>query len=367
MSPVSHDFSLGPLDPLLPGPLKVQAKVCGAFIEALSLEPGYTHRGLEKCFEGHHWKTGIHYAGHLDPEAGFFGEYVYAKAVEQLFQLEVPLRAVRIRVLLLEMSRIVSHLRYLVNLARILEAKSIEHYVLRDREKFLDLFELYAGLRHSFHACRFGGVAFDVTDGFLERVLEACERLKSRIWEYQWMLVSHSFFMSRAKGVGLLSREHVLKWGLTGPDARLVLRDYDLRHRKDASYKDVPICVDASLLAESSDTFTRVQARLTEIEQTVDCVAWLVESLPEGPIAIPIQKKMEQRVRGQGYAEVESPRGVLGCFVHSDGSLFPSRVQFRVPSSALITMIPHWAQGQSLEDFPLNLASLDLSTSEVDR
>ncbi|MCM2322096.1 MAG: NADH-quinone oxidoreductase subunit D [Oligoflexia bacterium] len=363
-------WEIGPYHGALPGPMRMKLRIDGEIIISTDLETGFLHRGLEKAFELHPWPATVAYADHLDPEAAFFGELALCLAVEEISGLDCPPRAQAIRVLLSELSRISAHLGYIVKVGRAVGAETLIHYVLRDREKILDLFELLSGARYSLNFLRFGGVAADVTEGFIERVLEVAELLRARLKEYNDLFTFNHSFLLRTAGVGVITRELALQSGLTGPNARAAGLAFDARKAHpyigfDKLDFEVPVGRgEAGRLGDAHDRFL---VRLRELSQSLEILKDVAETVPEGEFSrMRIDRDFEVP-NGESYARVESSRGLLGCHVVSDGGRFPARVQFRVPTSANLTLLPEIVRGLAIEDLPVVIASLDLCLAEADR
>lgn len=369
-------WEIGPYHGALPGPMRVRFQLDGEVIIAAKVETGFLHRGLEKAMELHPWEAATVYADHLDSEGAFFGELALCLAVEEIAGIEVPSRAQAIRVVISEIARISSHLVYAARLARSVGAETLVHYVLRDREKLLDLFELLTGARFSLNFSRYGGVAGDVTDGFIERVLEVTDLLRIRQKEYNDLFTFNQTFLKRTRGVGVLTSDDIRNFGVTGPNARASGVAIDIR-------KAHPYCgfdkidFDALVIRGDGidevrgDTHDRFLLRLREISQSLGILRDTVDGIPSGPFcATKPATKPEGPIMipaGEAYARVESARGLLGCHVISDGKRMPTRVQFRTPTSSHILLVPKLVQGIRIEDFPVFLASLDLSIAEADR
>ena len=363
-------WEIGPYHSALPGPMRLKLKLDGEIISSAQVETGFLHKGLEKAHELHPWQSLISYVDHLDPEAGVFGELVLSMAVEEIFNLEVPPRAQMIRLILCELSRISSHLLYVVRMARSVGSETIVHYVLRDREKILDLFELLTGARFSLNFLRYGGVRFDITEGFVERVLDTCDLIRIRIKEYNDLFTYNHSFIKRTAGISPLSKESIHLLGVTGPNARA--SGMSLDYRKTTyylGYKDIEFETPLGTGAVGclGDVHDRFIVRLKEISQSMEILKQLINKVPSGEFYIPSQNKMDQSVFGESYKKIESPRGLLGCYVSSEGREQPSRVQFRTPSMSHLSLIPLLIVGIKLEDLPVVIASLDLSLAEADK
>lgn len=358
---------IGPYHPLLPGAMRLHLDLDGEVITEAQVETGYTHRGLEKALEFQAWRALLPYMDRLDPESAVFGELVLCLAVEQLGGITPPPRARAIRVVLSELSRIASHLLYAQRVAKCVGADTAASYIGRDREKILDLFELLTGARFSLHFLRYGGVAADITEGFLERVLEVCELLRYRIKEYNDVFTFNRAFTERARGVAGLELVRCRALGISGPAARASGSGEDLRKQlpySDYEKLDFDIPSGAS---GSSDVLDRFLMHFREIEQSMRILRQLSEHMPSGPFRDAQISASFQPPKGESFARVESPRGFLGCHLVSDGERAPARVQLRTPSSFLLGAIPELLRGARVEDASLILASLDLSLAEADR
>jgi NADH-quinone oxidoreductase subunit D len=350
--------------------MKLRLKSDGEIIVSAECETGFLHRGLEKCFELHPWISSVCYADHLDPEAAVFGEAVLCLAVEEIGKIPVPARAKAIRITLLELARISSHLLSIARTASAVGAETAVHYVLRDRERILDLFELVSGVRFALNYLRFGGVAADVTEGFIERAMEVSETIRNRLKEYNDLFTFNHAFLMRSRNVGVLTREAALAAGITGPSARACGIATDVRKsRPYLGYEaiDFEIALGREDEGVLGDVHSRFMVRLREIAQSIEILNQVCDGMPKGDFVSVHVGRDFRLPRGEAYARIESARGLLGCHVVSDGKEKPARVQFRVPSCAAVQQIPQLLCGAGTDDISLILASLDISVAEVDR
>ncbi len=362
-------WEIGPYHSALPGPMGLRLLLDGEVVVTASVETGFMHRGLEKAMERSSWIACGAIANRVDGEAPVFAELAFCTAVEGICGTPVPPRAECIRTLLCELSRVSSHLAYFGRMAREVGTETLMHYVLRDRERILDLFELLTGARFSLNFLRVGGVAADMTEGFVERVAEACDLIRVRLKEYNDLLSYNFAFIRRTEGIGLVSQE-VARWaGLTGPSARASGLPFDARRDCHYGLYDV---VDFEVMGArtefSGDCHGRFLLRMREVAQSVEILKQLVETVPPGEFNSCREAPRNPVVpAGEAYSRVESARGLLGCHVASDGTPRPARVQFRVPSGAALALISKILPGSRIEDVPVILSSLDLSISEADR
>jgi NADH-quinone oxidoreductase subunit D len=363
-------WEIGPYHGSLPAPMRMSLRLDGEIIASAKVETGFLHRGLEKTCELHSWQAVISYADHLDPEIAVFGELAVCLAVEEIGNIEIPARAKSIRIILCELSRISAHLAYIVRMAKAVGSETIIHYVLRDRERILDLFELLTGARFSLNFLRFGGVNADVTDGFIERVLEVCEMIRFRMKEYNDLFTFNQGFLNRTSSLGVISSHLIRTCGITGPNSRAAGSSFDVR--KDAPYLgydelDFEVPIGRGEGGSVGDVHDRFLLRLREITQSMEILKQIADAVPAGAY---ISSKVDRGYlvpAGEAYSRIESSRGLLGCHVVSDGKSKPSRIQFRPPTLANLMAVPYLVPGIRIEDLPVLLASLDLGIAEADR
>ncbi|MEO5969547.1 MAG: hypothetical protein ABIQ95_06435 [Bdellovibrionia bacterium] len=363
-------WEIGPYHGSLPAPMRMSLSLDGEIIASCKVETGFLHRGLEKTCELHPWQAVISYADHLDPEVAVFGELAVCLAVEEIGDIEIPPRAKSIRIILCELSRISAHLTFIVRMAKAVGSETIIHYVLRDREKILDLFELLTGARFSLNFLRFGGVNADVTDGFIERVLEVCEMIRIRMREYNDLFTFNQGFLNRTSCLAVISPELIRTCGITGPNSRAAGNPFDIR--KNAAYLgydelDFEVPVGRGEGGSIGDVHDRFLLRLREITQSMEILKQIAEAVPIGNYINPNIEKGYVVPAGEAYSRIESSRGLLGCHVVSDGKSNPSRIQFRPPTLANLMAVSYLVPGIRIEDLPVVLSSLDLGIAEADR
>ena len=318
---------LGPYHSSLPGLMQLSLVLDGEIIVNARIETGFAHRGIEKVFESHNWTAGISLADRVDPEGAIFSELSYCLAVEGLMGIPASPRSQYIRTLVSELSRISSHLGFVARLARSAGAETLFHYIQRDREKFLDLFELLAGSRFSLNFLRFGGVSAEVSDGLIERILEVCAAMKHRFKEYNDIFSYNHGFLARAEGTARVDLEMVRSFGISGPNARASGLADDVRKWSPYvaySSMDFDIPVGDEL---TGDVHARYMIRIREIVQSMEIVKQCAQALPTGSSeGIRADKKVFVP-KGEAWARVESARGMLACHVISDGGERPRRVR----------------------------------------
>jgi len=313
----------------------------------------------------------------------------YCLAVEKLVDLDVPERAQVIRVILTELQRIASHLVFLASHSLDLAAMSVFLYCFREREHILDIFEMCSGARMMTSYFRPGGLWRDVPDGFEQAVRDFLKMIPKRIDQYEDLLTNNPLYTDRTKGIGPISGEDAIQWGLTGPALRAAGVPWDLR--KSNPYSGYERYDFELPLGENGDTFDRYIVRIREMRESVQIVQQALDSLPDGPIRsdnrkfVPpprseLGKSMEAVIhhfklwtegfpapKGSVYVAVESPRGELGCYLEGDGGPNPYRVHFRTPSFLAIQAIPVLSNGFLVADLVAIISSLDPVLGDADR
>lgn len=362
-------LQIGPFHRALPGPFLLHLEMDGERIVGSKAETGFLFRDLERTMESKPWETAVVFADRLDSETSVFGEWVYLMAVEQLGPLTPPLRAQQIRVLLSEMTRVSAHLAFLARMARACDFQTAEHFLLRDRERWLDLFELQTGARFCHHFFRLGGVAHDVTDGFVERILEACDLMQLQLKEIRDLMVFHPAFMDRVGYMAVLPQDRAKTLGLSGPTVRASQIPLDIRKTQPYgiySQLNWEMVLGSGEGGMPGDAHDRVWVRIEEIGQSLKLMRQVCAQLEVGPFRQAIENNFKIPA-GEAYARIESTRGTLTCHVVSNGGPTPLRVQFQTPSTQTFEVLPELLQGERLEDLGIVLASFDISVSEADR
>lgn len=363
-------LSWGPSEPSLPGIFCLRAEAEGDLIRRVEIETGFLHKGLEKSFERRNWFTSLIGVDRVEPESSLATELAFCMAVEEISNIQVPRRAQVIRLILCELGRVGSHLNFLSRLAIATGFDTVSHYIIRERELVLDLFELMTGRRFNSNFFRFGGVAADITEGFIERIHDATRLIEIRLREYQALMIENRAFVDRLAWQGILSQDAAQLKGLTGPSARASGVRFDLRKANPYSgydQFDFRIPTGTGARGTIGDGFDRVMVRLEEIRESLLLLSHAVDSVPAGDFLAFNTAPDFTVPAGEAYSHVESPRGMLACHVVSDGGFHPVRVQWRTPSSSNIEILPEILRGVTLQDLSVVLATFDLSLAEVDR
>ncbi|HEY7145164.1 MAG TPA: NADH-quinone oxidoreductase subunit D [Streptosporangiaceae bacterium] len=404
--------NMGPQHPSTHGVLRLILTLDGETVTELRPVIGYLHTGIEKNMEFRTWTQGVTFATRADYLAPLHNEAAFCLATERLLGIEdaIPRRASVIRVLLMELNRISSHLTAIGTFGLELGATTVFLYGMREREKTLDLFELITGLRMNHAFIRPGGVSQDLPSGALERVRDYLAVMPGLLGEIRKLLDANPIYLARTRNIAYLDLAGCMSLGVTGPVLRATGLPWDLRKSQPycgyESYEfDVPV-------QSGCDAYGRYLVRMDEMDQSLriigQCVDRLAASRPaDDPVMIrdakigwPAQlalgpdglgnspdhiahimgQSMEALIHhfklvtegfrvpaGQAYAAVESPRGELGCHAVSDGGTRPARVHLRDPSFTNLQAVSAMAEGGMVADVIVAVASIDPVMGGVDR
>ncbi|HEY9881857.1 MAG TPA: NAD(P)H-quinone oxidoreductase subunit H [Leptolyngbyaceae cyanobacterium] len=381
--------NFGPHHPSMHGCFRIMVTLDGE--EVVDCEPviGYLHRGMEKIAESRTPTMFIPYVSRWDYYGGMFNEAVTVNAIEKLADIEVPKRASYIRVILLELTRIVNHLLWLGTFVMDMGGQTLFFYTLRDRELILDLFEAVSGYRMvNNNYFRVGGIAADLPYGWVDKCRDFCEYMAPKVDEYERLVTDNPIFRRRCEGLGVLSREEAIAWGCSGPMLRASGVKWDLRKVDHSeSYDDFDWDVQWET---AGDCLARYQVRLGEMRQSLKIIQQALVSLPggawenleakrlsEGPKSTWygfdyqfIAKKIAPTFKipaGEHYTRVESGRGELGIFIVGDDTSFPWRWKIRPADFNNLQVLPNLIRGQKVADIFVILGSVDVVMGSVDR
>src|SRR5881227_1722460 len=317
-------LNMGPQHPSTHGVLRVVLKLDGETVIDLDCDVGYLHRGMEKIAENRMYPMIAPYWDRLDYIAAVSNGLVWVETVEQMMGLDVPRRAHYLRTILTELNRIASHLLWLGTHALDIGAITPVFYCLREREEALKIFEKYCGARLTTHAFRIGGLLYETYDGFEQEIRDFCKMFVPKVDEYEELLTNNRIWIGRLKGVGILSGEECKEYGVTGPVLRAAGVKWDLRKAQPYSgYEQYDFEIPTR---EGGDTYDRYMVRMEEMRQSVRIMKQAVANIPAGPIMARVPKVIKPPV-GEVYSSIESPKGELGYYVVSDGTLHPYRVR----------------------------------------
>jgi NADH-quinone oxidoreductase subunit C/D len=391
MSMENMIINMGPHHPSTHGVLRIVVELDGETVVSLDPDLGYLHSGFEKSGESKRYKDFVYYSDRMDYLSAMMNNFGYCLAVEKLLGIEVPERAQVIRIMMVELQRIASHLFW--RSTHVLDVSgtgmSLLMYATRERERILDLFEMVCGARLTLSYIRIGGVWKDLPSAFLTNLRELLLILPGAFDDYEKMLTSGPLWQERLQGIGYLSRADVMNMGLTGPMLRGSGVDWDLRRDMPyGSYEqydfEVPVYTEG-------DCYARYLVRMAEMRQSLRIVEQAMARLPHGlyksddrkvttPPRAELDVSMEALIHhfklwtegfrvppGMAYHAIESSKGELGYFVYSDGSAKPYRLHVRGPSFNNLFAVNKMSTGHMLSDIVTNIGSIDIVLGDVDR
>ncbi|MFI0434292.1 MAG: NADH-quinone oxidoreductase subunit D [Parachlamydiaceae bacterium] len=383
------ELNLGPQHPSTHGVLRMKLKLDGEVV--LSAEPviGYLHTGIEKECEYRTYFQVFPLIDRLDYLCGPMEEHGYASAMEKLMKVDVPERAQVIRVIIMELARIASHLIWVGTSALELNMSSIYMYAFAEREKILDIIEGYSGARMFPNTWRIGGMSRDLNSGFEEQVSDFLKHFPATWTDLHHLLTNHYVWCERLQGIALINEETCKQFMCTGPVLRGAGVPYDIRKAYPyCGYEeytfDIPI-------QTTADAYARYLIRMEEMRQSGSIIEQALAKLKPGPVitdnrkvALPPRQELARSMEavihqfklvsegirppcGEVYHAVESPRGELGFYVVSDGTHRPYRLRVRSPSFPHIQVLKKVLQGHLLSDVVVAIASVDPILGDVDR
>ncbi len=382
-------LNMGPQHPSTHGVLRIVLDLEGETVRKAVPHIGYLHTGIEKLAEFKNYNQFITATDRVDYLAPMSNNLAYCLAVEKLLDIEVPLRAQYIRVIMTELTRIASHLVWLGTHAMDIGAMSMFLYCFREREMIVGMYELVSGQRMMSTYFRIGGLYYDIPPDFDARVREILKVMPKRIDEYEDLLTHNRIWVQRTKGVGVISAQDAIDWGLTGGSLRGSGVYWDIRKSNPySSYEKFDFEVP---LGKNGDVYDRYLVRVQEMRQSLRIVEQALNSIPSGDylaripgITLPpkeaVLNEMESLIYqfklvvhgfkppiGEVYQAIESPRGELGYYIVSNGTDKPYRVKMRTPSFVNLSALPKMAEGGLVADIVAIIGSIDIVLGEVDR
>ena len=382
-------INMGPQHPSTHGVLRLNLELEGEIVRRIKPVIGYLHTGMEKTAETLTFFQGGTNVTRMDYLAPLHNELCYSLAVEKLLGVEIPPRARAIRVLMTELNRVSSHLVATATNGMDIGALSMMMYGFRERELILAFFEKTTGLRMNHNYIRPGGVAADLPDGWEDDVALILEKIPVAMRDYEDLLKENSIWKGRTQGVGIITAEECLAYGITGPTLRAAGVGWDLRRSQPYSGID---SYDFDVVTGSyGDVYDRYRVRIGEMRQSLRIVSQVADAMPRGdyktgdrkvspPPRRRINESMEALIHhfkiytegfkvpaGETYVAIESPRGELGCYLVSDGGGMPLRMHTRAPSFSNLQALPIMMAGSLVADSVACIASLDPVMGDVDR
>lgn len=363
-SPEEFVVNIGPQHPATHGVLRFRTSLDGEEVKKIDLYCGYIHRGVEKLCEKLTYPQTIHFYDRMDYFSALPNEHCVCACIEKALGIEVPRRAQVIRVMVDELSRIASHLLFFGTYCMDLGATTALFYGMRERETILDILEATTGARMSFNYNTIGGVRADLYPTFQEKVKEFLAIMPERLKEYHQLVTGNIIFQNRLKGVGVLSKEDAVNYGVAGPSGRASGWACDLRKTNPYSiYSELDF---EQVVLDGCDSFDRYLVRLKEIEQSCKILEQLVDNIPEGDYCAKVPKIIKLP-EGHWYQEVEACRGIFGVYIDSKGEKSPYRMKVNGTCLRLAGVVDHLTRGEKIADLITIGGSLDYVVPEIDR
>ena len=385
----SMTLSMGPQHPSTHGVLRLDLRLDGEMVIRAIPDIGYLHTGMEKLFEYKKYQQGIVITDRMDYLNPLGNNLAYVMAAEKLLGIEIPERAQVIRVLMCELQRIASHMVWLGTSCLDMGAMTPFWYTFKEREKILNIIENASGGRMTPSYFRIGGLMMDLPAGFENRVRQFIENFPAALETFDTLITGNTIWQSRTQGVGIISKEDAIDWGLTGPCLRGSGVAIDVRRTNPyTGYEtydfEVPVETDG-------DVWSRFLVRMRELRESYKIVRQALDRLKPGPtkadapkVVLPdrddMRKHMDSLIHhflivaegfhvppGEVYHPIEGSKGELGCYMKSNGSAKPDRVHFRGPSFINLSALPIMAEGEMIADTVAIIGSLDIVLGEIDR
>jgi NADH-quinone oxidoreductase subunit D len=382
--------NMGPQHPSTHGVLRLVLELSGEVIVGADITIGYLHTGIEKTAEQKKWQQVIPLVERMDYLAAQSNSLAFILAVEKLLAIDVPDRVKDIRVLIAELQRLASHLVWLATHALEIGAVSVMMYCFREREQLLNINEMLAGFRMFPSYLRIGGLREDLPPGFHEAVNTFLDKFPSKVKEYENLLTKNQIWMKRTKGVGVMTRQDALDYGLVGPMARATGLQYDVR--KTFPYSNYDTYDFQVPTATHGDVYDRYLVRMEEMRQSTRIAKQALGRIsPRGVFDIQdyrivpppkdkVYTEMEALIQhfliysqgftvpaGEAYVPVEGPRGEHGFTIFSDGTNRPYRIKLRAPSFYACQGLPKLIIGGMIADVIAVIGSTDVVMGDVDR
>jgi NADH-quinone oxidoreductase subunit C/D len=382
-------LNIGPQHPGTHGVLRVVLQLDGEEILDCVPEIGFHHRGAEKMGERQTWHTYIVYTDRIDYLGGVMNNLAYLTAVEKLIGVTVPARAQVIRVMLCELFRIISHLVWYGTFAQDLGQMSTVFYTFNDRERAFAIIEAITGARMHPNWFRIGGVAQDLPRGWDAMFRDFLKYLPPRLAEYDREILGNRIFQGRTKGIGTITTDEAIEWGITGPILRACGFEWDFRKKQPYSgYEQFEFDIPTG---RNGDCFDRAVVRVEEMRQSLRIIEQCVDHMPEGPyksdhpLATPPRKAQTMHdietlithflpvswgpviPPGEALGAIEGTKGNNGYYLVSDGGTNSYRTRIRTPSFAHLQTLPLMCRGRLIPDLLAVLGAMDYVLADVDR
>ncbi len=356
--------NMGPQHPSTHGVLRLMLTIDGEIIRKVVPHIGFIHRSIEKMAEKDSYKQIVHLTDRMDYLSANINNEAVCLAIENALEIEVSDRVKVIRTIFDELTRISSHQLWWGVMGMDMGAITTFLYGFRDRELVNDIFEETCGARLTMNYNVPGGLMFDIHPNFQKRVKEFLVHFKQKLPEYDTLLSNNVIFQERTKGIGILTKEDVINYGVTGPAARASGFSCDIR--KKVPYSAYDRVEFKEVLKTEGDSFARYKMRIDEMWQSISIIEQLIDNIPEGAI----QEKTKAVIKlskGDYYQRVETARGELGVFIQSDAKRTPYRVKFRSPGFSNLFVLNKMAVDVKIADLVAMMSTLDLVMPDIDR
>ncbi|MBL0309526.1 MAG: NADH-quinone oxidoreductase subunit D [Bacteroidetes bacterium] len=357
-------INIGPQHPSTHGVLHLIVTLNGETIKKVEPHLGYIHRSIEKMCESLSYRQFIYSTSRMDYLSSHINNQGCALCVEKGIQVELPERAIVIRILMAELTRIASHCLWWGALGMDVGALTPFFHAFREREMINDIMEETCGARLTMNYIIPGGVMFDLHPNFQKKVKEFLVEFKSKLPEYDELVTDNIIFQGRMKGVGRISAEDAISYGCSGPVLRAAGVKSDIR--KMAPYDGYEKLQFEEILEPGGDCFARYMVRMGELRQSISLVEQLIDNIPEGDFQAKT-KAVLKLPKGEFYSRVETARGEFGVYIISEGGLTPYRIKFRSPGYSNLSALDHMARGSKIGDLVAIMGTLDLVIPDIDR
>jgi NADH-quinone oxidoreductase subunit D len=357
-------INMGPQHPSTHGVLRLLLTLDGEIIRKVEPHMGYIHRSIEKMCEKDSYQQIVHLTDRMDYLSCHINNEAVCLTVEMGLQLEVPERVKVIRTIISELTRLASHQLWWGVMGMDLGAITGFLYGFRDRELITDIFEETCGARLTMNYNVPGGLMFDIHPNFQKRTKEFLAYFKKKLPEYEELLTGNVIFEERTKGIGYISKEDVISYGVTGPSGRGSGFSCDIRKLHPYSaYDRVEF---KEILYNEGDSYARYMVRMDEMKESMHIIDQLIDNIPEGDYKAKT-KAVIKLPAGEYYQRVETARGELGVYIISDNKKSPYRVKFRSPGFSNLSGLDTMAKGCKIADLVAMMSTLDLVIPDIDR
>ncbi len=357
-------INMGPQHPAAHGVLRLILTVDGEIIHKVDPDLGYIHRSIEKMCERDTYKQIVHLTDRLDYLSSHMNNEAVCLAVENAMGIEVPERVKYIRTIMDELTRLASHQLWWGVMGMDIGALTTFMYAFRDREMINDIMEETVGARLTMNYNIPGGLMFDIHPNFQRRVKEFIKHFRKALPEYNTLLSGNIIFKKRLQGIGYISKEDAVAYGVSGPSARGSGISCDVRKiHPYSAYDKVEF---NEVLIEGGDSYDRYMVRMKEMEESMNIIEQLIDNIPEGDYQVKTPALIKLP-KGEYYQKVESARGEFGVFIISDGKKSPYRLKFRSPGFSNLSILDKISRGHKIADLVAIMSSLDFVIPDIDR